>query len=338
MRTPFRPAWSWLEHQSPLLAGNPLGDPALRRFPVYLPPQYHAEPNRRFPVVFYLIGYGGWSAMKLLEEKAWEEPLWARWDRQMQSGQIEPMLVVFPDCFTRFGGSQYRDSPATGPYARYLVEELVPLVDTQFRTVAERNFRGLMGKSSGGYGALHLAMTHAETFGLVCATASDSYFELSCPAEFGKSLQAYHAAGGVRTFVENFFAGKPRHKHWMTALSTIAYAQCYAPNLQNPEILCDLPFDLETCELLPEPWQRWLDCDPVRSCAHHVEALQSLKLLFLDAGRSDEWSLNFGHRVLSQRLKKLEVPHALEEFDGGHLNIDFRMDVSLQKISSALRA
>ncbi len=336
-RTPYRNAWSWLEFDSALLADNQLNDRTLRRFPVYLPPQYADEPTRHFPVVYYLAGYGGWGAMKLLEEKAWEEPLWARLDRQMRAGEIEPMIVVFPDCFTRFGGAQYRDSVVTGPYARYLAEEVVPRVDGQFRTLRDRDHRGVMGKSSGGYGALHLAMTRPDVFGLCCATAADSYFEMSYVGDFAKALQAYHAAGGVTAFIEGFFAGKPRHRHWHNAMSTLAYAQAYTPNLDVPGTFADLPFDLQTGELLPDVWNRWLACDPVRACEHHVDALRSLKLLFLDAGKSDEFALNFGHRVLADRLRKLNVPHQFEEFDGGHMGIDHRIDASLLRITAALR-
>ena len=334
-RPPYRDAWTWLEHDSALLEQNQLDDRTHRRFPVYLPPQYLSEPNRRFPVAYYLCGFGGWSAMKLLEEKAWEEPLWARLDRQMLTGEIAPMLVVFPDCFTRLGGAQYRDSPVSGPYARYLAEEVVALVDGQLRTTADREQRALMGKSSGGYGALHLAMTRAEVFGLACATAADSYFELSLVGDFAKALQAFHAAGSPEAFLTNFWAGKPRHKHWHSAMSTLAYAQAYTPNLAVPVVQADLPFDLQTGELRADVWSRWLACDPVRACAQHVAALRSLKLLFLDAGTSDEFALNFGHRVLADRLRKLDVPFQFEEFDGGHMGIDHRMDASLRRITAA---
>ncbi len=336
-RPPYRNASDWVEFDSALLQQNRLNDRTLRRFPVYLPPHYALEPERRFPVVHYLTGYGGWGAMKLLEEKAWEEPLWARLDRQMLSGELEPIIVAFPDCFTKLGGAQYRDSVVTGPYARYMAEEVVAHVDAQFRTLADRDHRGLMGKSSGGYGALHLAMTRPDVFGLCCATAADSYFELSYVTDFGKTLQALHAAGGVEAFLMNFFAGKPRHKHWHTAVSTLAYAQAYTPNVDVPVLQADLPFDLQTGELVPDVWARWLACDPVRACANHVEALKSLKLLFLDAGRSDEFGLNFGHRVLSDRLRKLNVRHEFAEFDGGHMGIDHRIDASLAAVTAALR-
>ena len=336
-RVPYRNAWSWLEFDSQLLAGNPLGNPTRRRFPVYLPPQYNGEPTRHFPVVHYLIGYSGWGAMKLLEEKPWEEPLWARLDRQMRSGEMEPMIVAFPDCSTRLGGAQYRDSVVTGPFATHVCEELVPLVDLQFRTRPERQHRGVMGKSSGGYGALHLAMTRPDVFGLCCATAADSYFELSYVADFGRALQAFHAAGGAAEFLAQFFGGKPRHPHWMAAMSTLAYAQAYTPNLDVPVLLADLPFDAGTGELIPDVWARWLACDPVRACERHAPALRSLRLLFLDAGTRDEFALNFGHRVLAERLRRLEVPFHFSEFDGGHMNIDHRIDASLLEITAVLR-
>ena len=338
MRPPFRDAWTWLQIDSARLAGNLLGDPAQRRFPVYLPPQYALQPERRFPLAVYLIGYGGWGAMKLTEEKGWEPPLWHRLDTAMLAGTLEPMIVAFPDCFTRFGGSQYVDSPVTGPYAQHVCDEVVPLLDQALRTQAIRDRRGVMGKSSGGFGALHLAMTRPEIFGMVCATAADSLFELGTIGEFGKTLQAIDAAGGVGPFVDGFFGGKPRHKHWMTALMTIACAQAYTPNPAIPHIFADLPFDLHTCEVVPAIWQRWLDRDPVRACVHHAAALQSLKLLYLDAGRSDEWYLNYGHRALARQLRALDVPHLIDEFDGGHMNIDHRIEVSLAKMTAVLRA
>ena len=336
-RTPFRQAWDWVDFDSALLAGNALGDPTRRRFPAYTPPQYATEPKRRFPVAYYLVGYGSWGAVKLLEEKAFEEPLWARLDRQMLDGTLEPTLVVFVDAFTRLGGSQYRDSPATGLYAQHVAHEVVAAVDAQFRTTATRDERALMGKSSGGYGALWLAMTFPEVFGLCCATAADSYFPLSYVGDFGKALQAYHAAGGPAQFLTDFLAGKPRHKHWHTGLSTIAYAQAYAPDLAVPVLNAALPFDLDTGELREDVWQRWLACDPVNLVQAHAPALRSLRLLFLDAGRSDEWSLNFGHRVLASRLRALDVAHMWEEFDGGHMGIDHRIDESLRQISAVLR-
>ena len=142
------------------LEGNPLDDPAVRRIPVYLPSGYDAS-GEHFPVVFFLAGFSGGGRL-LLNESLWSENLPARLDRLIAESTIRPMIVVMPDCTTRFGGSQYINSAATGRYEDHLVEELVPTIDDRFRTRAEREQRVVMGKSSGGYGATVLAMRHPD--------------------------------------------------------------------------------------------------------------------------------------------------------------------------------
>ena len=76
---------------------------------------------------------------------------------------MAPTIVVFPDCFTAFGGTQYINSSAIGNYADYINTELVPLIDQEFRTKAAREHRGCFGKSSGGYGSLMLAMHYPKS-------------------------------------------------------------------------------------------------------------------------------------------------------------------------------
>jgi hypothetical protein len=60
-------------------------------------------------------------------------------------------VVVWVDCWTSLGGSQFLDSPGTGRYHTYLCDEIVPWVDATYRTLAARDHRGITGKSSGGY-------------------------------------------------------------------------------------------------------------------------------------------------------------------------------------------
>src|SRR5207244_311003 len=86
-----------------------------------------------------------------------------RMDALIAAGSPE-LILVMPDCFTRFGGSQYVDSAATGRYETHLVDELVPWVDERWRTLAARDHRGIAGKSSGGFGALRLGLPHADVW------------------------------------------------------------------------------------------------------------------------------------------------------------------------------
>src|SRR5262249_26206037 len=139
--------------ESQVLRGNAAGDSPARTVPVYLPPSYDAEPSRRFPVAFVLSGFTG-RGRALLNDSAWSPPLDQRMDRLIARGECGEMILVLPDCFTRYGGSQYINSSATGRYEDHLVAELVPFVDRTYRTLAAAEHRGVIGKSSGGYGAL----------------------------------------------------------------------------------------------------------------------------------------------------------------------------------------
>ena len=142
-----------VEHTSRVLAGNPLGDPHVRRLHVWLPPQYdeargHGR-GRRFPVLFDLVAYTG-SGLSHTAWRAFEENVPERAARMVHEKRLPPVILVFPDCFTALGGNQYVDSSAIGRYASYLTRELVPFVDRELRTLAERDHRGCFGKSSGG--------------------------------------------------------------------------------------------------------------------------------------------------------------------------------------------
>src|SRR5262245_55706687 len=139
------------EFESEALRGNPLGDPHVRTVPVYLPPGYESS-GKRYPVIVVLTGYSGRGAM-LLNDQGWQPNLPRRMDRLIAQGAAGPAILVMPDGFSRYGGSQYLDSPAVGRYETHIVEELIPWVDRTFRTISGPAGRGIMGKSSGGYGA-----------------------------------------------------------------------------------------------------------------------------------------------------------------------------------------
>jgi len=179
-------------------------------------------------------------------------------------------------------------------------------------------------------------MWHPQTFGLVCSTAGDSYFEYSCAPEIAKTFQVLREHGGVQGFCDQFFSKRTRNGRDIAAMMTIAYAQAYSPNPDVPVIAADLPLHPDTGELDPVVWDRWLACDPVNMVAEHAAALRSLQMLYLDAGTRDEWYLDLGQRILASRLDDHDVAYRLEEFSGGHMNIDHRIAVSLRRISESL--
>lgn len=315
-----------VRHESEVLKGNPLGDPYVRELFVYLPPEYDAD-TKKYPTVYCLTGFTGRGKM-LLNDSAFTPNLAERMDKLIAAGAIKPMIAVMPNCFTWFGGSQYINSTATGRYEDYLTEEIVSFVDENFRTIDDRAARAVMGKSSGGYGSLIMAMRHADIFGLACSTAGDAYFEYCYPMDFAKAFRLIK--GDPIGFMKKFWSTEKHGKDDHAAINTIGMAACYSPD----DEAFDMPFDLESGEVRPDIWARWLEHDPFRLVEKYVENLKSLKLLYLDAGTRDEFSLDVGARILSKKLSEHDVKHIHEEFDDGHFGISYRYDRSLELISS----
>lgn len=142
------------------LENNRVKDSPDRAVSVYLPPDYDAG-TRRYPVVYLLHGYTG-------TERGWMNPAYVGlpdiMDRLLQHRAIEPMFVVMPNSFNRFGGSFYSNSALSGNWEDFIVRDLVEYVDAHYRTIPQAGSRGIAGHSMGGYGALRLGMDHPEVF------------------------------------------------------------------------------------------------------------------------------------------------------------------------------
>lgn len=315
-----------LRYESEVLKDNPLGDPHVRDLFVYLPPAYETS-GKHYPVVYSLSGFSGRGKM-MLNDNPFVPNLAERMDKLIAAGTVLPMIVVMPDCFTYYGGSQYMNSTANGKYGDYFTQEIVSCVDEAFRTLADRDSRAVMGKSSGGYGALIAGLRHADIFGLVSSISGDAYFEYCYPMDFPAAFR--QIKGDPERFLKSFWESEKQDRADFGALNTIGMAASYSPNGTS----FDLPIDLETGKLREDVWLRWLEHDPVRLVGKYVENLKSLRLLHLDAGTKDEFNLDIGARILSKELFDHGVEHVHDEFDDGHFNIAYRYDRSLELISA----
>lgn len=311
-----------------LAAVNPLGDPALRAVAVYLPQQYETQASRHFPVLWSLAPYTSSGPAQW----AWRnhgENLPARLDRLIGSGAMAPVIVVMPDSYTSLGGNQFVDTPALGNYARHLIEELVPCVDRRFRTIAEPDARAIFGKSSGGFGALHIAAHHPGIFAAVASHAGDCGFDRVYLRDFTACCDelALHD-GDLEGFVRAFWrARKPSHRAFQT-LMVLCLAASYSP-AAGAALGLELPFDLDTARLDPAVWSRWLAFDPAEYQVAQYEALAALRGLWIDAGDRDQYFIHYGTRQLHHNLVAAGVSHRHEEFQGNHSGMDWRLDSSL---------
>jgi enterochelin esterase-like enzyme len=318
-------------YESKVLKSNRPKDPYVRDVVVYLPPGYSSSNSKGYPTVFGVVGFTG-TGKSLLNIDPLSENIEQRMNRLISSGRSPPATLVLLDCFTRFGGNQYINSSATGRYEDYIIDEIVPFIDSNYN-VSER---AIWGKSSGGYGSIMLGMRHPDVFSALADHSGDSAFEYSYISDFGKAMDSFREAGGPKKWLDAFWKLPNRHVlKYHAALNTLAMAAHYSPNPQS-ELGVDLPFDLKTGEFRDEVWKRWLELDPARIVERYEKDLKKLKLIYIDVGTRDEFNLQWGARIIHSKLTKLGIKHYYEEFDDGHMNITYRYDVSLPMIAKAL--
>lgn len=325
------------EIKSEVLKNNPLGDPHIRKLVIYLPPGYESERRKRFPVIYVLSSFMGTGRM-LLSPQAWGYSLDERCDKLIAEGRMKECILVMPDCFTQWGGSQYLNSTAMGRYEDYLLKEIIPFVDKNYRTLATGMYRGVMGKSSGGYGALMLAMRYPDVFSAFFCSSGDMYFEYAYKPDLPKCYNAIRKAGGLDKFFEQFFHAPKKSQEMITAIGILAMAAAYSPNPKSGTFGIDLPFDMETGELRETIWKKWIKFDPVYLISEmkYQLALRKLRGVFLECGSRDEYFLHIGARIFAKKLKHYGIPHWYEEFDDGHMGTNYRYDVSLSKLSEVI--
>ncbi len=332
-----------LTHESKLLADNPLGDPARRDVVVLLPPSYDASPTRRYPVVLLLAGFGSNGWQLAFNRSAWQTPLPERLGAAMRAGRVREAIVVAPDCFSRYGGSQYVDSPATGRYQSYVCDELVPFVDGALRTIPRREARAVIGKSSGGYGAVVLAMQRPDVVSAVASHAGDGAFDISYLRELPHTVLALEKRGGLAAWLRWFEQQPQKGQAAFEVMSNLCCAAAWSPSANGPYGFgagFDLPVSPVTSAIIPDVWGRWLANDPVRMIddARWRASLAQMRAIFVDAGIGDEYNLQLATRQLAAKMAQYKLAHTHEEFDGGHFNTSYRYERSFAAVTSALEA
>lgn len=319
-------------YESRVLKSNPLKDPYVRDLTVYTPPGYTGSRSRGYVTAFGVVGFGGTGRM-LFNIDPLHEPLNQRLDRLISQGKCGPMIVVMVDCFTRFGGSQYINSSATGRYEDYIIDEIVPFIEQKYNVAS----KAVWGKSSGGYGSIVLGMRHPEVFKALADHSGDSAFEYCYLIDFPQAIQEFQKAGGPMKWLESFWNHPERRgRTYHGALNTFAMAAHYSPNPKSRELGVDLPFDVDTGEFNEEVWKRWLKWDPIRMVEKYKKNLKKLKLIYIDCGSKDEFNLQIGSRILHSKLISMNIKHHYEEFEDGHMNVQYRYDVSLPLIYKTL--
>jgi hypothetical protein len=179
-------------------------------------------------------------------------------------------------------------------------------------------------------------MVRPDRFSALASHAGDALFEACYLPDFPKAVRALrdeYDGSYDRWWADvkgRVFGTKA--SDW-DLLEPWGYAACYSA---DDDGTVRLPFDVATGRLDDEVWARWLAWDPVRMIPQHADTLRSLRAVWLDAGRKDEYWLDNGAVAVSRELEAIGVEHTLELFDAGHMSIGYRYPRSLGFLARAL--
>jgi len=291
---------------SQALAGNLLRDPKTRDFYVLLPPGY-ATHLKRYPVVYVLHQFGGTAETYVAGmKKAYESAL--------SKGQVQEMILAFPDASNKLGGSWYHSSPTIGDYETYITKEFVDLIDARYRTIPDRNSRGITGCSMGGIGAVHLALKYTRVFSV--AAGVSGYYDKTLDPLLSEGVAKFKAT--PKDFTE--FDKLPR-----SVRIEIAEAAGASPNPNNPPFFLDMPYQVVNGEtqVVQSVIDKETAMDPLHDAMNYLKQTVHLRGLMIYHGINDPLLPVETARAFDKELTKLGIPHDYLEVDGGHCDLDF---------------
>ena len=291
------------ELRSASLAQSRIGTNPVRKMAIYLPAGYEGS-SQRYPVIYYFpITFDNYA---VLFEKQGAQGIF---DRAIARGVIGKFILVSVDMNTPLGPSWFANSPVTGNWEDFLVKELVPYMDANFRTLASRDSRGLLGDRIGGYGAIRLGMRHPEVFGSVYALH---------PVGTGSGIQIMHARPNWE-ILWNAKSLDDVRKDGFSQLFLTMY-QAFLPEPEKAPLFADLPARKEGDKLVIDVALT----DKLRDgflletmIPQYAENLKSLRGFKFDWGRSDgNQDHVYSNQAFTHKLNEFGIPHEAEEYNG----------------------
>ena len=291
------------------LEGNLLEDSATRNVTVYLPHEYGAKPDKRYPVLYLLHGYYGTNNLWFDGQLIKDLHLAMIADRLIADGLIQPLIVVAPDGCNRYHGSWYSNSPVTGNWEDFITKDLIAHIDAHYRTIAKRTSRGIAGHSMGGHGAIKIAMKHPE---LYCSLYGMSPAAIDFQ-EIVKPPFTKHFIEAAQTKDIPAFA----KIHWRSQ-SLIALAAAVASDPEHGPFYGDLPLDANG-NRVESIWQTWLKQDlSTGMLATYGDNLCKYRAIAIDCGTEEDLLPSI--QAFVANLEKAGIKHAFEKFQGDHVN------------------
>lgn len=287
---------------------NNFGENPTRAVAVYLPPGYN-ESTKRYPVIYFLHGFtGNHEMLNYMADIL---------DFAIATNKIRPFLMIIPDEKTTYDGSFYSNSGVFGNWEDFTTYDLVEYMDKNYRTIPNKNSRGITGHSMGGYGAIKIAMHHPDIFSSVYALSPGA---LAIVREYGPNSDTYKDFSKVKT-VEDL------NKNYFCKV-IVAFGKSWSPNPDKPPFYCDVPFEYVNNELVvhQDILKKWQDNLPIHMIDDNLENLKKLKAIKLDWGRNAGERFTLQCMMFSQRLENVGITHFAEEYIGTHVNNIYTKD------------
>ncbi len=284
------------------LEGNLEGEAVDRDVIVFLPPGYFKHKHRHYPVVYALHGYS-------IGAEQWTHEIHVP---QTIEGAFalgaKPMIVVLPDSKTVYGGSMYSRSETTGDFEEFIAHDVVQYIDAHYRTIPDRQSRGLVGHSMGGYGALRIGMKYPQVFGALYVMSGCCLSARPAPDPNSTQEKAFDVAVAKLKSPADA-ANFPFF--WKAQLATAA---AWSPDPKNPPLYLDLP--VKDGVVQPDVVAKWTANAPLAFIDQYVDNLKKYRAISLDVG--DEDGLRFDMSKVHEILDSYGIPNGFRIYHGTH--------------------
>src|SRR3981081_4826059 len=231
--------------ESQALKNNMLGDPSERVIDVYVPAGHDGQ---GLPLLVDPVGFTS-SGLSHTNWVGFRENMPERLDRLIGERRMAPVVVAFPDCFTRLGGNQYINSASMGAWEDFLLLEMLPAIEQRFRCGGAGR-RGGFGKSSGGYGAVTHALRHSDIWSAAACHSGDMGFELCYLPDMPAVLRALAGAdNSVERWWQQLETAQKQPDGSFKVVNALAMAASYDPD-PTQFLGIRLPVTFDTCEVI----------------------------------------------------------------------------------------
>jgi S-formylglutathione hydrolase FrmB len=299
---------------------------------IYLPPSYDNS-TKSFPVIYFLPGFGDFV-------KYWINgthqgfSFQTAMDKLIERGQSKEMIIVVVNGFNFLGGSFYVNSPVTGNWKDFVVNDVVQFIDKNYRTIPEPESRAITGHSMGASGAINIGMHHPEIFSVVYSLNPGLYNKSGLNNHYLLTSDRVEKYLEMESLVSNMtkesaikeidnYTNRLLKETDFLSLIAMAYGAAFAPNPNNKPPYIDYPYSNVGGNIVVDSLKLKKFHDGFGGLPDKITIFKNnlgkLKSLTIEVGLYEEYFfIKEGAQYFSDLLTESGIPHNLIFHDGMH--------------------